>query len=71
MATGLALGFERLRARGQPRVSDDGDSSTEFVPKLKRDREEFKRNYPLPPLLSGAADAASKRQHVGAPALPV
>ena len=70
MATGLELGLERLRARRQPLGSDDGDSSTEFVSKLKRDREEFKRDHPLPPLPSGAADAASKRQHVAPPASP-
>ena len=69
MATGLEAGIARLRARHQPRVCDDGDSSTEFVSRLKRDREEFKRDHPLPPLPSGAADAASKRQHV-APSPP-
>ena len=68
MATGLELGLARLGARRQPRrVGDDGDSSTEFVSKLKRDREAFKRDHPLPPLPSGAADAASKRRHVVAP----
>ena len=70
MATGLELGLDRLRARRQPRARDDGDSSAEFVSKLKRDREEFKRDHPLPPLPSGAADAASKRQHVAPPASP-
>ena len=71
MEAGLELGLARLRARGrQPRGSDDGDSSTEFVSKLKRDREAFKRDHPLPPLPSGAADAASKRQHVAPPASP-
>ena len=70
MATGLEAGIARLRARHQPRVCDDGDSSTEFVSKLKRDREEFKRDHPLPPLPSGEADAASKRQHVAPPASP-
>ena len=70
MAVGLELGLERPRARRQPRVSEDGDPNTEFVSKLKRDREEFKRDHPLPPLPSGAADAASKRQHVAPPASP-
>ena len=70
MATGLEAGIARLRARHQPRGCDDGDSSTEFVSKLKRDREEFKRDHPLPPLPSGEADAASKRQHVVPPASP-
>ena len=70
MATGLELGLERLRARRQPLCSDDGDPNTEFVSKLKRDREEFKDNHPLPPLPSGEADAASKRQHVAPPASP-
>ena len=64
MATGLELGLNRLRARRQPGVSDDRDSSAEFVLKLKRDREKFKRDHPLTPLPSGADDAASKRQHV-------
>ena len=70
MATGLELGLVRLRARRQQRGSDDGESSTEFASKLKRDREGFKRDHPLPPLPSGAADAASKRQHVAPPASP-
>ena len=70
MATGLEAGIARLRARQQPRVCDDGDSSTEFVSKQKRDREEFKRDHPLPPLPSGEADAASKRQHVAPPTSP-
>ena len=70
MATGLKLGLDRLRARRQPLCSDDGDPNTEFVSKLKRDREEFKDNHPLPPLPSGEADAASKRQNVAPPASP-
>jgi len=64
MKAGHELAIERLRARRHPRGGDDGDSSTESVSKLKRDCEEFKRTHALPPLPSGAADAASKRQHV-------
>ena len=70
MATGLELSLARLRARQQPRGSNDGDSNTDFVSMLKRSREKLKRDHPLPPLPSGAADAASKRQHVGSPSSP-
>ena len=50
MATGHELGLARLRARRQPWVSEDGDSSSSLYP-LERDREAFKRDHPLPPLL--------------------
>ena len=70
MATGPELGLERLRARKQSLGSDDGGSNDEFVSKLQRDREEFKRDHPLPPLPSGAAGGASKRSRVAPPASP-
>ena len=69
-ACGTEPAIARLKARQQPWVGNDGDSVTDFVPKLKRSREKFKRDHPLPPLPSGAADAARKRQHAALPASP-
>ena len=66
-ATGTQLAIERLKARQQQQCIDDEPSNTEFVSKLKRDRDEFKRNHPLSQPLSEATDAASKRQHVASP----
>jgi hypothetical protein len=65
-AAGYELAIAQLRARWLPLGHDDVDSSTEFMSRYKRDREEFKRNHPLPPLPS----AACKRQHVAPPASP-
>ena len=70
MEAGLELGGARLRARHQQCAIHDEDSNTKFVSDLKRRREKLKRDHPLPPLPSGAADAASKRQHVGSPSSP-